>query len=98
MQGRNREADIEKRVVDIMGKGEGGMKCGSSIETYTLPCSHRQVAEIFCINTWTQPALQQPRGMDGQQRGMEVQEGGVYVYLWLIYVVWQHVYKFYSTL
>ena len=41
LQGRNREADIEKRVVDTVGKGEGGMKWGSNTETYTWPCSHR---------------------------------------------------------
>ena len=57
------------------------MKCGSSIETYTLPCSHRQVAESCCINTWTQPALKQPRGMElgssGEWRSKK--EGFMYI-------------------
>ena len=36
LQGRNREADIENRLVDTAGKGDGGMTWESSDETYTL--------------------------------------------------------------
>ena len=35
--GRNRDTDIEKRLVDTEGKGEGGTNRESSIETYMLP-------------------------------------------------------------
>ena len=31
------ETDIEDRLVDTVGVGEGGMNWKSSIETYTLP-------------------------------------------------------------
>ena len=43
-QGSSGNVDIENRLVDTVGEGEGGMKgkCGTngerSIETYTLPC------------------------------------------------------------
>ena len=37
LQGRNRDSDIENRLMDTVGKGEGEMNWESSIETYTLP-------------------------------------------------------------
>ena len=38
MQGRNRDSDIQNRLVDIAGEGEGvtNLECGTDI--YTLPC------------------------------------------------------------
>ena len=36
MQGRNRDADIENRLVGTAGEEEGGMNGDSSMETYTL--------------------------------------------------------------
>ena len=38
MQGRNRDADTENRLVDNEGEGEGWMNRENSIESYTLPC------------------------------------------------------------
>ena len=38
LQGRNRDTDIENRLVDTAGEGEGGMNWESSIEIYALPC------------------------------------------------------------
>jgi len=35
--GRDRDADIKNRLVDIAGEGEGRMNPESSIEKYTLP-------------------------------------------------------------
>ena len=37
MRGRNRDADIEDRLVDAERKGESGTNGKSSIETYILP-------------------------------------------------------------
>ena len=37
LQGRNRDADIENRLVETAREGEGGMNGESSIETYALP-------------------------------------------------------------
>ena len=38
LQGKNRDTDLEKSLVDTAGKGEGGTNWESSIEIYTLPC------------------------------------------------------------
>ena len=39
LQGRNRDADVENRLVDmVIGRGESGTNWGSSIDMYTLPC------------------------------------------------------------
>ena len=37
LQVSNRDADIENRLVDTVGEGEGGTNQESNIETYTLP-------------------------------------------------------------
>ena len=37
MQGNRGDADIENRLVDTMGEGEGGMNSKSHIEAYALP-------------------------------------------------------------
>ena len=37
MQGSKRDTDIENRLLDSVGEGEGGMIWENSIETYTLP-------------------------------------------------------------
>ena len=37
LQGSNRDTNIEKRLADPVGEGEGGTNWESSIETYTLP-------------------------------------------------------------
>ena len=38
LQGRNRDTDIENRLLDSAREGKGGTNQESSIETYTLPC------------------------------------------------------------
>ena len=38
MQGSSGDADIENRLVDIIGKREGGTKRKSSMETYITIC------------------------------------------------------------
>ena len=37
VQGSSGDTDIEKRLVDTVGEGEGGTNRESSMETYTLP-------------------------------------------------------------
>ena len=37
MQGRNRDADIESRLVDTAGEGVEGANGESSMDAYTLP-------------------------------------------------------------
>ena len=36
-QGSNADTDIENRLVDTVGEGEGGTNWESNMETYTLP-------------------------------------------------------------
>ena len=38
LQGRNGDAGIENRIVNIVQEGESGMNRQSSINIYTLPC------------------------------------------------------------
>ena len=35
LQGRNRDADVESKLGDTVGEGEGGPNCESSIDTHT---------------------------------------------------------------
>ena len=58
LQGESRDADIENRLVDRVGEGEGGMNWESSIEAYTLlyvkqragwSCSITQVAQLSAL-------------------------------------------------
>ena len=37
MQGSKGDTDIDNRLLDAVGEGEGGMIWENSIETYTLP-------------------------------------------------------------
>ena len=37
MQGKNRDADIENRLLDLTWEGKGGVNQESSTDRYTLP-------------------------------------------------------------
>ena len=89
-QGRNRDADIEKRFVDTVGEGEGGMNWECSIKTYVLP-SVKQRASGTLHNTGSSNQCSET-----SWRGGMAGEGGrpkrevMYVYLWMIHaIVWQ---------
>ena len=51
MQGRNRDSDIQNRLVDIAGEGEGvtNLECGTDI--YTLPCVKQTANEKLLYST-----------------------------------------------
>ena len=51
---RNRDADIENRLLDIVGEGEGGTNSESIIETYVLPYVNRRPVGS-CITQGAQP-------------------------------------------
>ena len=55
LQGMHREADIENRLVDTVGEGEGGMGGESSSETYALPFVKQRASGKFPHNTGAQP-------------------------------------------
>ena len=89
MQGNNRDADTENRIVDTVQEGEGGMNRESSIETYTLPCV-KQIAPvgICCMMQGAQTVgsvTTYSGGMGWEARGRFKREG-TYVCLWLIHV------------
>ena len=44
LQGRNKDSDIENRLMGTVGEKEGGTNWESSIEIYTLPCV-KQIAK-----------------------------------------------------
>lgn len=70
MQGRNREEDIEKGLVDTEEEDEGGTNWESSVDINTLPCV-KQLAvrssfvaegpQLSTLMTWR-------GGMDGGRR------------------------------
>ena len=92
LQGSNGDADIENRLLDTVGEGEGGTNGKSSIGTYTLPYATLDSQGEFAA--WRREvksgAQWQPRrvGRGGKQ---QLQEGGdIYIYLWLIHAdTWQ---------
>ena len=74
-QGSSRDADIENRIVDIAGEGEGGMNWEGSVEMYTLPYAkldNQWKCDVWCRELKS-GALRQPVGVGA---GRELQEGG----------------------
>ena len=45
MQGMNRDADIQNRLVDTVGEGEGEVNWESNTDIYTLPCVKQTASE-----------------------------------------------------
>ena len=76
MQGRNRDTDIEYKLVDPAGEGEGRTNRESSTDIYTLSCV-RQIAsgKLLCSTgspTWCSVMTQR-----GEMGWEETHEGGV---------------------
>ena len=82
MQGRNGEANIVNRLVDIVREGEGGTNWESSTETYTLPyVKHRS-------NLLYEKGAQ--RGETWWEMRGRFKREETYIYLWLTHVdIWQ---------
>ena len=75
-QGRNRDADIENRLVGTVGEGEGGTNWESSIETYTLPYG-KQITKgklLYDTGSSTPGSVTTQRSRGGVGGGREVQE------------------------
>ena len=81
MQGSRGDTDINKRLVDAVGKVEGGTIRETSMETYTLP----YVKWIDSGSLPYDPGNPKPvlyanlEGWDGDRGGRGVQEGGIHV-------------------
>ena len=81
MQGRNRDADIEKRLVDTVGEGEGGMNWECSIKTYILP-GVKQRASVKLHNTGSSNQhTDKLEERDGGGRGQSQEGGDVCVFM-----------------
>ena len=85
MQGRNGEADVENRLVNTTGEGDGGTNGESSTETYPLPN-----VEETANGKLPQSAGAQPSALCNQRggRGWDQREG-TYVPLQPIHTVVQ---------
>ena len=89
MQGRNRDADVENRLVD-MGEGEGEMNWEGSIDICAL-LSVKQIAsgKLLCnTGSSARRSVMAWRSMIVRVAG-RLKRAGIYVYLQLIHLVVQ---------
>ena len=81
MQGRNRDADIEKGLMDMAGEEDSGTNRESSTDMYTPACV-KQTASGKLLHSTGSPAgcsVMTERG--GMREGREAKEGGdVHIY------------------
>ena len=93
MQGSNRDAGTEKRLVDTVREGEGGTNRESSMETCTLPYVKYIASEnlLYDAGSSNKVICDNLERWDGMGGGREVQErGDIYAHLWLIHAdLWQ---------
>ena len=89
LQGISGDRDTKNRLVDAVGKGEGGTNWKRSIEMSLLPYVKEMTSGNLLYDTGSRnPVLRDsPHRWDGEGRGREV---WTYVYQWLVHVdVWQ---------
>ena len=88
MQGRKGNADIKKRILDSVGKGEGGMIWENSIKTCTLTMC--KIDDQCKFNEWRRApkdsVWRQPRGIRWGGKWKRVPDVGTHVHLWPIHV------------
>ena len=78
MWDNKRDADVNKRLLDSVGEGKGGMICENSIETYILSYV-KQIASPGLMHETRCSGLvhwDDFEGWDGEGSGKEVQDGG----------------------
>ena len=83
MQNRKRDTDVQNRLLDSVGEGEGGMFRENSIET----CILSRVKQITSMRQVLRPgALGRLRGIGWRWRWEGGAGWGVHVNPWLIHV------------
>ena len=91
MQNRKRDTDVQNRLLDSVGEGEGGMFRENSIETCILS-RVRQITSpgwMHETSAWA-GVLGRPRGIGWGGRWVGGSGWGIHVNPWLIHVnVWQ---------
>ena len=79
MQDSKRDIDVKNRLLDSVGKGEGGMIWENGIERYITIC---KIDDQCKFNAWSRAhkagALGQPRGMGWGGSWGAVQDGGTH--------------------
>ena len=92
MQNRKRDTDVQNRLLDSVGEGEGGMFWENSIETVYYQGWNRPPAQVGCVRQVLRAgALGRSRGMGCRGRREGGSGWGPHVNLWLIHVnVWQN--------
>ena len=78
LQGRKRDTDIEKRLVDTVREAEGGINWESSTETYTLLCVKQPASGNLLYDAGSSNLVlcDNLEGWDGVGGGRKVQEEG----------------------
>ena len=99
MQNRKRDTDVQNRLLDSVGEGEGGMFRENSIETCILSrvkqitspdCMHETSARAWCTGKTQR---------DGVERWEAGSGWGIHVNPWLIHVnVWQKPLQYYKVI
>ena len=91
MQNRKRDTDVQNRILDSVGEGEGGMFQENSIETCILSSVKQITSQGWIHETRAGAgALGRPRGMGWGRRWEGGSGWGAHVNPWLIHVnVWQ---------
>ena len=90
-QQKKRDTDVQNRLLDSVGEGEGGMFWENSIETSILSRVNRPPAQVGCMRQVLRAgALGRPRGMGWGGRRERGSGRGTHINPWLIHVnVWQ---------
>ena len=76
MQNRKRDTDVQNRLLDSVGEGEGGVIWENSIETYILPYV-KQISNLGSMHEAGCSGILQwddPEGWDVEGGGREVQD------------------------
>ena len=86
MQNRKRDTDIQNRILESVGEGEGGMFQENSVKTCLLS-RVRSPAQVGCKSQVLGPgALGRPRGIGWRGRWEAGSRWGMHVYPRLIHV------------
>ena len=77
MQNRKRDTDVQNRLLDSLGEGEGGMFQENSIETCILPIVKQITSPGWMHETSAQGWCngEDPEGWDGEGGGRGDQDG-----------------------
>ena len=96
MQNRKGDTDVQNRLLDSVGEGEGGMFQENSVKHVYYLGWNRSPAQAGCMRQVLGPgALGRPRGIGWRGRWEGGSRWGIHVNPWLIHVnVWQKPLKY----